>query len=152
MCSVILGEVRDWIQFVTEHTIIFRTISLLKLLTNLSYLQVTLEAVCLFSSCRHLVGTIALHIQCWILDTQLYTSRSAPRGFSVARPYGYLSNNNLIRHLVSTVMSNWQPLQILEQSIRWANACVRLLQREIVFNDCAESELHTQIMHFAHRP
>ena len=56
-----------------------------------------------FSRGSHLMGTISLRIQRRILREQLRESRSAPRSCSVTRQRGYLSNNDLSRHLVGTV-------------------------------------------------
>ena len=77
----------------------------------------------LFPTVAILWVLISLHILHQILHTQLCTSRSAPRNFSVAHQRGYPSNNNLSCHLVGPVMSNWilQNKNILTSNIdHWA--------------------------------
>ena len=67
-----------------------------------------------FSCGSNVVSTIALPLQCQVLRTQLHACRNTPRGYSVARQHGNISNNKLSRHLVGTVMSHWQPLDLCQ--------------------------------------
>ena len=66
----------------------------------------SIEAVSFFSHDSHLVGTTSVRIERRTLRTQLRENRSAPHSYPVECQHGNFSNNDLIRHLVGTLVSH----------------------------------------------